>query len=175
MHDPERATPWTASRPMDKVTRYDDLARELDALLTGEPDAVANAANAAAAIFHALPSLNWAGFYFLRGETLVLGPFQGRPACVRILLGQGVCGTAALRRQPVLVPDVAAFPGHIACDTASRSELVVPLLAGDRLLGVLDLDSPEVGRFDAVDQAGCVRLAEIVVQHLGGFARSTSD
>ncbi|HUB49124.1 MAG TPA: GAF domain-containing protein [Acetobacteraceae bacterium] len=159
---------------MDKRALYDDLARELDALLTGETDAVANAANAAAAIFHALPSLNWAGFYFLRGEQLVLGPFQGRPACVRILSGQGVCGTAALQRQPVLVPDVAAFPGHIACDTASRSELVVPLLAGDRLLGVLDLDSPELARFDALDQAGCVRLAEIVVRHLGEFARAAS-
>jgi len=174
MHDAERATPWTAPRPMDKRALYDDLARELDALLTGETDAVANAANAAAAIFHALPSLNWAGFYFLRGEQLVLGPFQGRPACVRILSGQGVCGTAALQRQPVLVPDVAAFPGHIACDTASRSELVVPLLAGDRLLGVLDLDSPELARFDALDQAGCVRLAEIVVRHLGEFARAAS-
>ncbi|HUN42746.1 MAG TPA: GAF domain-containing protein [Acetobacteraceae bacterium] len=153
---------------MNKASLYDDLARELDGLLSGETDAVANAANAAAAIYHALPSLNWAGFYFLRGEELVLGPFQGRPACVRILLGRGVCGTAALRRQPVLVPDVGAFPGHIACDTASRSELVVPLLAGDRLLGVLDLDSPEMGRFDTADQAGCARLAEIVVRHLGG-------
>ena len=165
MHDPEHATPWTVPRAMNKASLYDDLARELDGLLSGETDAVANAA---AAIYHALPSLNWAGFYFLRGEELVLGPFQGRPACVRILLGRGVCGTAALRRQPVLVPDVGAFPGHIACDTASRSELVVPLLAGDRLLGVLDLDSPEMGRFDTADQAGCARLAEIVVRHLGG-------
>jgi L-methionine (R)-S-oxide reductase len=168
MHDPERATPWTAPGPMDKPALYDELAGELDALLRGETDSVANAANAAAAIYHALPALNWAGFYFLRGEVLVLGPFQGRPACVRIPLGRGVCGTAALRRQPVLVADVAAFPGHIACDTASRSELVVPLLAGERLLGVLDLDSPEVGRFDAVDQAGCERLASIVVRHLSG-------
>ncbi|HTW70538.1 MAG TPA: GAF domain-containing protein [Acetobacteraceae bacterium] len=168
MHDPERATPWTAPHQGDKPALYDALGRELDALLRGETDSVANAANAAAAIYHALPALNWAGFYFLRGGELVLGPFQGRPACVRIALGRGVCGTAALRRQPVLVADVAAFPGHIACDTASRSELVVPLLAGDRLLGVLDLDSPALGRFDATDQAGCERLAEIVARHLGG-------
>jgi len=167
MHDPERETPWTTSRPRDKAALYDELARELEALLNGETDAVANAANAAAAIYHALPALNWVGFYFLRGEALVLGPFQGRPACVRIMLGKGVCGAAALRRAPVLVADVAAFPGHIACDSESRSELVVPLLAGDRLLGVLDLDSPELGRFDAVDEAGCVRLAEIVARHLG--------
>ena len=166
MHDPERAAPWTAPHLMDKPALYDALARELDALLSGEPDPVANAANAAAAIYHALPALNWAGFYFLRGDVLVLGPFQGRPACVRIPLGKGVCGTAAQRRTSVLVPDVAGFPGHIACDTASRSELVVPLLAADRLLGVLDLDSPELGRFDAADQAGCERVAGITVRHL---------
>lgn len=167
MHDPQRATPWTSVHPAGTAVAYDTLARELDALLSGEPDAVANAANAAAAIFHALPALNWAGFYFLRGSELVLGPFQGRPACVRIPLGRGVCGTAALRREPVLVPDVTAFPGHIACDAASRSELVVPLLAGTELLGVLDLDSPLPGRFDAADCAGCVQLAAVVTRHLG--------
>src|SRR6185312_15211664 len=129
MHDPARPTPWSSIRNVDKTGLYDDLAREIDALLTGEPDPIANAANAASAIYHALPDLNWAGFYFLRGGELVLGPFQGRPACVRIPLGQGVCGTAAAQRRPVLVPDVNAFPGHIACDTASRSELVIPLLA----------------------------------------------
>jgi L-methionine (R)-S-oxide reductase len=145
---------------------YRDLAEELDALLTGESDATANAANAAAAIFHTLPSLNWAGFYFLRDDTLVLGPFQGRPACVRIAIGAGVCGTAARDRRSILVPDVEAFPGHIACDTASRSELVVPLIGADGLLGVLDLDSPDLGRFDADDQAGCEALADIVVRHL---------
>lgn len=169
MHDAERATPWTVPQGGDKRALYEALARELDALLSGETDAVANAANAAAALYHALPALNWAGFYFLRGEELVLGPFQGRPACVRIPLGRGVCGTAAVRRQSLLVADVTAFPGHIACDTASRSELVVPLFAGARLLGVLDLDSPEPGRFDAVDQAGCERVAQIVVRHLGGI------
>jgi GAF domain-containing protein len=171
MHDLKRATPWTAARgAVGKAALYDELAGELDGLLSGEPDPVANAANAAAAIYHALPELNWAGFYFLRGEELVLGPFQGRPACVRIPIGKGVCGTAALHRRSVLVPDVEAFPGHIACDTASRSELVVPLLAGDALLGVLDLDSPMLGRFDEVDREGCERLVGVIVRHLGGIA-----
>jgi L-methionine (R)-S-oxide reductase len=153
---------------MSKPVLYDELARELDALLTGETDSLANTANAVAAIYYALPDLNWAGFYFLRGDELVLGPFQGRPACARIPLGKGVCGTAVAQRHPVLVRDVAAFPGHIACDTASRSELVVPLLAGDVLFGVLDLDSPVVGRFDAQDQAGCEALAAITARHLCG-------
>jgi GAF domain-containing protein len=167
MHDPARPTPWTRQADANgKPALYRDLAQELDALLSGEPDATANAANAAAAIYHSLPDLNWAGFYFLRDTTLVLGPFQGRPACVRIPLGQGVCGTAAARRTTILVPDVEAFPGHIACDTASRSELVVPLLAGDRLIGVLDLDSPTLNRFDPDDQAGCETLARIIVAHL---------
>jgi len=167
MHDPARPTPWTSVRQVgDKAALYDELAGELDALLTGEPDPVANAANAAAAIYHALHELNWAGFYFLRHGELVLGPFQGRPACVRIPLGKGVCGAAAAERRSVLVPDVEAFPGHIACDTASRSELVVPLIAAGDLFGVLDLDSPVVGRFDAADQAGCELLANVVVRHL---------
>jgi GAF domain-containing protein len=172
MHDPLRATPWTAVREGGgRWTLYEALIEELDALLRGEADPVANAANAAAAIYHSLPELNWAGFYFLRGEELVLGPFQGKPACVRIPLGRGVCGAAAARRRSVLVPDVWAFPGHIACDTASRAELVVPLLtqtgpteAG--VLGVLDLDSPVPGRFDAADQAGCEAIAAMLVRHL---------
>ncbi|HEY1933253.1 MAG TPA: GAF domain-containing protein [Acetobacteraceae bacterium] len=164
MHDPERATPWTRTAATDKATLYEELAQELVALLAGEPDVVANAANAAAAIYHVLPDLNWAGFYFVRGGELVLGPFQGMPACVRIPLGKGVCGTAAVQRRSVLVADVAAFPGHIACDTASRSELVVPLLRGDELLGVLDLDSPLVGRFDETDRKGCERLAKIIAE-----------
>jgi L-methionine (R)-S-oxide reductase len=168
MHDLERATPWNERRSVSKAALYDELAGELDGLLAGEPDPVANAANAAAAIYHALPELNWAGFYFLRGEELVLGPFQGRPACVRIPAGKGVCGTAVVQRRSVLVPDVEAFPGHIACDTASRSELVVPLMVGVVLLGVLDLDSPVLGRFDEADQAGCERLAGVIVRHLGG-------
>ncbi|HEY3847331.1 MAG TPA: GAF domain-containing protein [Acetobacteraceae bacterium] len=171
MHDLERAAPWTARRAVTKRALYDELARELDALLAGELDPVANAANAAAAIYHALPELNWAGFYFLRGEELVLGPFQGRPACVRIPLGKGVCGTAASQRRSVLVPNVEAFPGHIACDTASRSELVVPLDTGDALLGVLDLDSPVLARFGEADRVGCERLAGIIVRHLGSVWR----
>jgi GAF domain-containing protein len=112
--------------------------------------------------------LSWAGFYFLRGDQLVLGPFQGRPACLRIPLGQGVCGTAAAARSSVLVPDVSCFPGHIACDPASRSELVVPLLNGGTLIGVLDLDSPDLDRFDADDQQGCEALARIIARHLAG-------
>jgi GAF domain-containing protein len=167
MHDPGRATPWASQvRELDQAVLYADLARELDALLAGEPDPVANAANAAAALYHALPELNWAGFYFLRDGELVLGPFQGRPACVRIALGRGVCGTAAAERRSIVVPDVEAFPGHIACDAASRSELVVPLLNGDTLLGVLDLDSPRPGRFDDADRAGCEVIAQVIVRHL---------
>lgn len=171
MHDPTRLSPWSgAPRPDDKAVLYADLAAELDALLAGEPDPVANAANAAAAIFHSLDRLSWAGFYFLRGDELVLGPFQGRPACLRIPLGQGVCGAAAEAKSPVLVADVSRFPGHIACDPASRSELVVPLLNGGTLLGVLDLDSPDLARFDAADQQGCEALARIITRHLASQA-----
>ncbi|WP_158928202.1 GAF domain-containing protein [Acidisphaera sp. S103] len=150
-----------------KAGLYDDLASQIDGLLAGESDFTANLANAAAAIYHGLPSLNWAGFYLLRGRELVLGPFQGKPACVRIAMGKGVCGTSAERRQSVLVPDVHEFPGHIACDSVSRSELVVPLMRGDTLIGVLDLDSPLPARFDALDQAGCEALVAIIVRHLG--------
>jgi GAF domain-containing protein len=167
MHDPTRPAPWTvAQRAPDRHALYRELAVELDGLLTGETDFVACAANAAAAIYHAVPDLNWAGFYFRRGDELVLGPFQGRPACVRIPFGKGVCGTAASERRSVLVPDVEAFPGHIACDTASRSELVVPLLPGGSLLGVLDLDSPLLGRFDETDRDGCEALARLIGRHL---------
>jgi GAF domain-containing protein len=167
MHDPTRPTPWTTvRREAGDIVHYDELAQELEALLAGESDAVANAANAAAAIHHALPALNWTGFYFLHGDQLVLGPFQGRPACVRIPLGQGVCGRAAAERRSIVVPDVAAFPGHITCDTASRSELVVPLLRDDKVIGVLDLDSPKLARFDDRDRAGCEMLARVVVSHL---------
>jgi L-methionine (R)-S-oxide reductase len=167
MRDTERPAPWTgSSHAGGKAALYRDLAEQLDALLTGETDPTANAANAAAAIYHSLPRLNWAGFYFLRDDMLVVGPFQGRPACVRIALGDGVCGTAARDRRSILVPDVDAFPGHIACDTASRSELVIPLIRAGVLLGVLDLDSPDLARFDAEDQTGCEALAAIVVRHL---------
>ena len=133
---------------------YANLQRSLGGLLAGEHDLIANVANFAALVYDTLPGLNWAGCYFLRGDELVLGPFQGRPACVRIAIGRGVCGTAAQRRSSVLVPDVHEFPGHIACDAASRSELVVPMLHREQLVGVFDLDSPRAGRFTAVDQAG---------------------
>ncbi|MGC8475934.1 MAG: GAF domain-containing protein [Acetobacteraceae bacterium] len=146
----------------DRPLPYSELVPALAALLAGEDDPIASLANAAAAIFHALPALNWAGFYLRRGAGLVLGPFQGRPACVRIPLGQGVCGTAAATARPVRVADVHAFPGHIACDPRSRSELVIPLIADGAVVGVLDLDSPEPGRFSAADQEGCVRLAALV-------------
>ena len=149
---------------------YTELARDLRALLAGERDLVANAANTAALIWEALPGLNWAGFYLYKSGELVLGPFQGKPACVRIALGKGVCGTAAERRETVLVEDVHAFPGHIACDSASNSELVVPLIRQERgaeLLGVLDLDSPKHARFTSHDARGIESLARIFVESLG--------
>lgn len=138
----------------------------MTSLLEGEPDAIANAANTAALLYHSMPDVNWVGFYFLKGSDLVLGPFQGKPACVRIPLGKGVCGVAAELRQSIVVPDVNAFPGHIACDSASRSELVVPLLKNGTLLGVLDLDSPMPGRFDEADRAGCESLAQLYMESL---------
>ncbi len=150
-----------------KPVLYDELARQLGALLAGESDPIANAANAAALIYHGLPDLNWAGFYFARGGELVLGPFQGKPACVRIPWGNGVCGTAAASGAAIIVPDVHEFPGHIACDPNSRSELVVPLVRGGEVVGVLDLDSPLPARFDDEDRAGCERLAAILIASLG--------
>ena len=146
---------------------WQDLARDLGALLHGERDLVANAANTAALIWDALPGLNWAGFYLYKSGELVLGPFQGKPACVRIAVGKGVCGTAAARRATVVVEDVHAFPGHIACDSASNSEIVVPLLKGGELLGVLDLDSPLHARFGEVEKRGLAQLAKILVESLG--------
>jgi L-methionine (R)-S-oxide reductase len=150
-------------RTTNRQEMYEELRSQLTGLLSGEADAIANAANAAALLFHALPDVNWVGFYFLKGNELVLGPFQGKPACVRIPLGKGVCGTAAERRESIVVADVDAFPGHIACDTASRSELVVPLLKHGALIGVLDLDSPMPGRFDEDDRVGLESLAAIYV------------
>ncbi len=147
----------------DKPADYARLGEELAALLAGEKDLIANAANTSALIFDALPDINWAGFYFLKGGELVVGPFQGKPACVRIALGRGVCGTAAERRRTLLVPDVHEFPGHIACDTASRSEIVVPLVAAGVLLGVLDIDSPRPGRFDEADARGLESLAALFI------------
>lgn len=148
----------------DKPALYRDLAQALEALIADEPDAVANMANAAALIRESLPDLNWAGFYRNVAGELVLGPFQGRPACIRIPFGKGVCGTAAATRQVQRVDDVDAFPGHIACDSESRSELVVPIERGGELLAVLDLDSPVVARFGEEDEAGCLALAEILAR-----------
>lgn len=145
---------------------YDRLVMQARALLSGEHHPVANAANLAALLYLELPRVNWVGFYFLEDGELVLGPFQGKPACVRIPLGQGVCGTAAAQRRSQLVEDVHAFEGHIVCDVDSRSELVVPLVRGGELLGVLDLDSPETGRFDAGDRDGLERLAAVYIESL---------
>ena len=150
-----------------KPEHYTQLQAQTQALLHGESDRIANAANLSALIFHALPALNWAGFYFFDGRELVVGPFQGRPACVRIALDKGVCGAAASQRRSQRVDDVHAFAGHIACDPASRSELVIPLLQGDTLIGVLDLDSPEPARFDDDDQRGLEAIARLYIQALG--------
>ena len=148
---------------------YRELTAQLTSLLEGESDPIANAANTAALLFQMMANINWAGFYFLRdGKELVLGPFQGLPACVRIPVGRGVCGAAVDQKHSILVEDVHAFAGHIACDAASRSELVVPLMGKGRILGVLDLDSPAVGRFDAEDQAGVERIASIYVAASAG-------
>ena len=149
--------------PRDKGACYRLVHSQLSALTEGERDATANLANAAALIYQALPDLNWAGFYLYKQGMLVLGPFQGMPACVRIPPGRGVCGTAALERRTQVVPDVHAFPGHIACDAASRSEIVVPLVDGERLLGVLDVDSPLPGRFDEADREGLEALARLLI------------
>ena len=155
------------SQVMTKQELYNQLAAQLSSLLAGERDLVANAANFSSLIFHALPDLNWAGFYFAKDDELVLGPFQGQPACVRIRVGQGVCGAGASKCETVIVPNVHEFPGHIACDSASNSEIVVPLMKGERLIGVLDLDSPLIGRFDADDADGLQRLAKILIDVSG--------
>ena len=149
-----------------KTEQYAELADQARGLLAGERDRTANAANLSALVFHALPELNWVGFYFYDGSELVVGPFQGHPACVRIALGKGVCGTAAATRQTQRVADVEAFAGHIPCDSASRSELVVPLYRGEQLIGVFDLDSPILDRFDAEDQDGLEAIASIFVGSL---------
>jgi L-methionine (R)-S-oxide reductase len=152
-----------------KSELYRDLTAQLAALLAGEADLMANAANTAALIFHGLPDINWAGFYFRKGAELVLGPFQGKPACVRIPIGKGVCGTSAALATTVLVPDVHDFPDHIACDPNSRSELVVPLIGDSAVLGVLDLDSPLLARFDESDREGCEQLVALFVDHRRRF------
>ena len=159
--DPSTVPPLTI-----KADLYAELAGQLEGITSGEPDEIANLANAAAILFHGLPDLNWVGFYLIQGSELVLGPFQGRPACIRIGLGAGVCGKAAATRETQIVADVHAFPGHIACDAASRSELVVPLVDRGQLLGVLDLDSPRLARFDAEDAAGLEKFAAVLLRAL---------
>lgn len=152
----------TAIAAADKPAFHRDLRVQAQGLVAGERDPIANTANVAALLHLMMPDLNWAGFYFLRGEVLVLGPFQGKPACIRIPVGRGVCGAAVAERRSILVPDVEAFPGHIACDAASRSELVTPIVHEGKILGVIDLDSPTPNRFDADDEAGLAALATIL-------------
>lgn len=150
-------------RTDSKIELYARLAAQLSSLLAGERDLIANAANFSSLVYHSLPDLNWAGFYFEKDGELVLGPFQGRPACMRIKLGQGVCGTAAAKCATTIVPNVHEFPGHITCDSASNSEIVVPLMKGERFIGVLDLDSPKLSRFDEEDAAGLETLVKILL------------
>ena len=153
----------TWNEKMDKATLYSELNAQLAGLFADETNGLANAANMCAVLYHGLPELNWVGFYFLQGGELVLGPFQGKVACVRIALGRGVCGSAAQRRETIVVSDVHAFPGHIACDAASRSEIVVPLVQDGRLLGVIDLDSPELARFDGEDRDGLNTCCQLLL------------
>jgi len=155
----------TRTKGQTKGEGYEELAAQLRALFEGEEDFIANAANFSSLLYHTLPDLNWVGFYLLKGGELVLGPFQGKPACVRIPVGNGVCGTAAAARQTIVVENVHEFPGHIACDAASNSEVVVPLMRGGELLGVLDLDSPSPGRFDEEDARGLEGLARVLLEH----------
>ena len=164
MHSTSRITSTA-----DKPAFYQQLQAELAAIIEGERDFIANCANCAALLFHTLPDINWAGFYYLKQNDLVLGPFQGNLACVRIALHKGVCGAAATKRETLVVPNVHEFPGHIACDAASNSEIVVPLLAGDQLIGVLDIDSPKLGRFDEEDVQGLEVIATtlLVASDLG--------
>ena len=152
-----------SSWPTSKGELYAQLAPQLSSLLAGERDLVANAANFAALVFHSLPDLNWAGFYFVKSGELVLGPFQGKPACMRIAFGRGVCGAAAAKRVTTIVPNVHEFPDHIACDMESKSEIVIPLMKNERFIGVLDLDSPKLSRFDEADAAGLETLLKILL------------
>jgi L-methionine (R)-S-oxide reductase len=154
----------TSNPNLSKSAAYRDMNEQLAGLFSSERNGLANAANMCAVLYEVLPRVNWVGFYFLQGGELVLGPFQGKVACVRISMGRGVCGTAAERRETLVVPDVHEFPGHIACDAASRSEIVVPLIQSGRLLGVLDVDSPDVARFDQEDRRGLDAAVELLLQ-----------
>lgn len=149
---------------LPKPALYAEITGQVRALTEGERDLIANLANTASLLYHSMPDLNWVGFYLLKDGELVVGPFQGKPACVRIALGKGVCGTAAARRAPVIVENVHEFDGHIACDSASNSEIVLPLVRGDELIGVLDLDSPKFSRFDAQDQAGLEQVVAALLK-----------
>jgi len=150
---------------LTKSESYKELELQTKGLLDGETDAIANAANLSGLLYHSLPDINWVGFYFHRGGELLVGPFQGKPACVHISIGRGVCGTAAEKRQTIIAPNVHEFPGHIACDSASNSEIVIPLLSGSRVLGVLDIDSPQFNRFDELDQHGLESIVAIFMKH----------
>ena len=152
-----------ARQPTSKRETYDLLIQQAKALIEGEPDLIANLANVSALIWQSLPDLNWAGFYLWKGGELVVGPFQGKPACTRIAYGKGVCGTAVARKATVIVEDVDKFPGHIVCDSASRSEIVVPMVRGGEVIGVLDIDSPSLARFDPEDQRGLEALVRLIV------------
>ena len=159
---------------LPKPALYEQLNDALGALIEDEPDWIANLANASSLLFHTLPDLNWAGFYLLKDDTLIVGPFQGRPACVRIPIGRGVCGTAAMERKSIVVPNVHEFAGHIACDSASNSEIVVPMIQGDRLVGVLDLDSPKFERFDDQDREGLETFVAVLLKSERRTADSTT-
>lgn len=160
---------------VDKAGLYTELVSQMRGLLHGESNLIANAANFSALVWHALPSINWCGFYLFDGTELVVGPFQGKPACVRIALGRGVCGTAASTRETQLVADVHAFPGHIACDAASRSEIVVPLFDGERLIGVWDVDSPQPARFDDEDRVGMEALCAVFMDSIRANSRAGGE
>jgi GAF domain-containing protein len=163
---------FAAEKPSGtKAEIYRELLLQARGLLEGERDAIANAANLASLVYHGLDGLNWAGFYFLKGDELVLGPFQGKPACIRIAMGKGVCGTAAAASKTLVVPDVGRFAGHIPCDSASRSEIVIPLIDGDRVIGVLDIDSPNLDRFGDEDAAGLESLAALWLERSEAPAR----
>jgi GAF domain-containing protein len=158
----------TIDSSLPKAAFYDELVKQARSLIEGENDAIANYANVSALLYHSMPDVNWAGFYLLKADVLVVGPFQGRPACVRIPLGKGVCGTAAAQRQTIVVPNVHEFAGHIACDSASNSEIVVPLIKNGALLGVLDIDSPKLARFDEEDRKGLERVVDALLQGSAG-------
>src|SRR5450830_105321 len=155
-------TAYGTDTPAAKQTMYADLRSQLQGLVAGETDLIANTANFSSLVFNTMPGLNWSGFYFLKEDELVLGPFQGKPACIRIKKGRGVCGSTVVKGEPIVVADVHAFPGHIACDVNSRSELVVPVRAHGEIIGVFDLDSPLVGRFDDIDAQGVESLVRVL-------------